>query len=237
MRVIKWSSDVFAMQMGTVPGLWELIEGQLALVFGVGKLVFGTGWLLRRLQRRTGAMPSAPSNRPLLFYDYRDFLTGREEEIRQAIPSAVGDPLTLLKAELAAVEDGLANLANSFFVLKSELAQASTALTSMQSHASRFEIIGARKALNAGDTRRAELIFGRIAAARTDVGQTVEAYYRLGRLALANIDYGKGLAYLRQASELASYDLRVNASLAELVDILVTLVDTEPLPPATLGVL
>ena len=123
---------------------------------------------------------------------------------------AAGDRLFLLKAELAAVEDRLSNLADSFFVLRSELAQAGSVLMSMQSHASRSEIIGARAALNSGDTHPAELIFARAANSGVHIAKTAEAHYRLARLALANIDYGTGLQHLRQASEIAPDDLRVN---------------------------
>ena len=122
-------------------------------------------------------------------------------------------------------------------MLKSELAQAGSALASIQCDASRSEITGARTALAGGDTRPAELILARVVASATEISQKAEAHYRLGRLALANIDYDKGLSHLRQASKLAPYDLRINASLAELIDILVMLVDAEPLPPATLAVL
>lgn len=216
------------------PGTRELVGTHFAVALGAGMLA--AEWLSRRLQQRTDAR-SRPPNRLLLFDDYRAVLTSREQKIREAMPSAAGDRLTLLKAELAAVEDRLANLAEAFFVLKSELAQAGSALASIQCEASRSEIIGARKALDSGDTRPAELILARVAASAIEISQTAEAHYRLGRLALANIDYGKGLSHLRQASELAPYDLRVNASLAELVDIVVTLVDAEPLPPATLTVL
>ena len=216
------------------PGTRELVETHFAVALSAGMLA--AEWLSRRLQRRTDAR-SRPPNRLLLFDDYRAVLTSREQKIREAIPSAAGDRLALLKAELAAVEDRLANLAEAFFVLKSELAQAGSALASILCDASRSEIIGARKALDSGDTRPAELIFARVAASAIEIPRTAEAHYRLGRLALANIDYGKGLSHLRQASELAPHDLRVNASLAELVDIVVTLVDAEPLPPATLTVL
>lgn len=223
------------MQILSFPGTRELVEAHFAVALGAGMLA--AEWLSRRLQQRTDAQHSRPLNRPLSFDDYRAVLTDREQKIREAMPGAAGDRLVLLQAELAAVEDRLANLAEAFFVLKSELAQASSALASIQYKASRSEIIGARKALASGDTRPAELILARVAASAIETPQTAEAHYRLGRLALANIDYDKGLSHLRQASELAPYDLRINASLAEMVDVQVMLVDAEPLPPATLAVL
>jgi tetratricopeptide (TPR) repeat protein len=226
------------MQVLNIPGLREVIENQFALVFGLGISSWATGWLVQRLNRPRDDLRSlVRPDKSLTFTNYRDALNSRERKIRDAMVGAAGDRLILLKVELAAVEDRLSNLADSFFVLKSELAQAGAALMSMQSHASRSEIVGARTALNSGDTRPAELIFQRAANSGTPIAQTAEGHYRLGRLALANIDYAKGLQHLRQASAIAPDDLRVNASLAKLIDVLVTLIDAEPLPPAVLRVL
>jgi tetratricopeptide (TPR) repeat protein len=225
------------MQVFNIPVFRELIELQATLAFGLGILAFAIGGLLQLLQRPRGDVPPSVPPESLTFSKYRDMLNSRERTICDGISAAAGDRLIILKAELAAVEDRVSNLADSFFMLKSELAQAGSALMSMQSHASQSEISCARTALDSGDTRPAELIFARAANSRVDIAKTVEAHYRLARLALATIDYGKGLQHLRQASEIAPDDLRVNASLAELVDVLVTLVDAEPLPPTVLRVL
>jgi tetratricopeptide (TPR) repeat protein len=225
------------MQVSNIPVFREVIENQAALAFGLGILASAIGGLLQFLRRPRNDLPSSVPPESLTFSKYRDMLNSRERTICDEMLGAAGDRLFLLKAELAALEDRLSNLADSFFVLKSELAQAGSALMSMHSHASQSEIIRARIALNSGDTRPAELIFTRAATSGVHIAKTAEAHYRLARLALANIDYGTGLQHLRQASEITPDDLRVSASLAELVDVLIALVDAEPLPPTVLRVL
>jgi tetratricopeptide (TPR) repeat protein len=225
------------MQVFNIPVFWELIELHATLAFGLGILALAIGGLLKLLRRPRDDLPLSVRPESLTLSKYRDMLNSRERTICDGMLGAAGDRLIILKAELAAVEDRVSNLADSFFMLKSELAQAGSALMSMQSHASQSEISGARTALDSGDTHPAELIFARAANSGAHIAKTAEAHYRLARLALAHIDYGKGLQHLRQASEIAPDDLRVNASLAELVDVLVKLVDAEPLPPTVLRVL
>jgi tetratricopeptide (TPR) repeat protein len=225
-----------------LPGLLQLartlIQDHPTMAFAFGTMALAAGrFLLWPLWRRDEASATLPPRRILLFGDYRAALNRRQQQIREAMPGSVGNRLALLEAELAAVEGRLTNLADSFFMLKSELAQAEAALASMRSDASGSQLIGARRALEGGDTRPAEIIFARAASCTTDRIQAAEAHYRLGRLASANIDYAKALEHLRRAAELAPDDFRIGASLAELAGVMSRLVDVEPLPPAALAVL